>query len=134
MENIDPKKFGLKIKNIRSDKGYSLRQVSNQSKIDDMPAISPSYWSLVERGERNIPKISTLKRMAKGLRIDESDILNLAGLSETSTSPSSQAKDAPELSENQILIAHSIDPDVSDEEREAIINMVKEAMKFRKRL
>ncbi|MCY9807080.1 helix-turn-helix transcriptional regulator [Lentilactobacillus senioris] len=83
MENIDPKKFGIKIKEIRNQKGYSLRQVSNQSKIDDMPVISPSYWSLVERGERNIPKISTLKRMAKGLRVDESTILNLAGLSET---------------------------------------------------
>lgn len=83
MENVDPKKFGIKIKEIRNQKGYSLRQVSNQSKIDDMPVISPSYWSLVERGERNIPKVSTLKRMAKGLRVDESDILNLAGLSET---------------------------------------------------
>ncbi|MEE6667638.1 helix-turn-helix transcriptional regulator [Pediococcus acidilactici] len=39
-----------------------------------------------------------------------------------------------DMTENQKLIAHSIDPDVTDEEREAIINMVKEAMKFRRRL
>lgn len=39
-----------------------------------------------------------------------------------------------ELTENQKLVAYSIDPDVTDEEREAIINMVKEAMKFRRRI
>lgn len=39
-----------------------------------------------------------------------------------------------ELTKNQKLIAYSIDPDVSDEEREAIIEMVKAAKKFRKRI
>lgn len=38
------------------------------------------------------------------------------------------------LSDNQKLIAYSIDPDISDDEREAIIKMVQEAMKLRKRL
>ena len=39
-----------------------------------------------------------------------------------------------DLSQNQKLVAYSIDPDTSDEEREAIIEMVKVAKKFRRRL
>lgn len=39
-----------------------------------------------------------------------------------------------DLSKNQKLIAYSIDPDTSDEERDAIIEMVKAAKKFRRRL
>lgn len=38
------------------------------------------------------------------------------------------------LTENQKLIAYSIDPDVSDEERKRIIEMVEAAMKFRRRI
>ncbi len=38
-----------------------------------------------------------------------------------------------ELTENQKLIAYSIDPDISDEERQDIINLVKIAMKNRRR-
>ena len=38
------------------------------------------------------------------------------------------------LTNNQKRVAYSIDPDISDEEREAIISMVKEAMKLRRRL
>lgn len=39
-----------------------------------------------------------------------------------------------DLSQNQKLVAYSIDPDTSDEERDAIIEMVKAAKKFRRRL
>ncbi|MFC6315212.1 helix-turn-helix domain-containing protein [Lapidilactobacillus achengensis] len=81
MSSVTPQEFGNKIKQIRNQKNFSLRQVSNQSKIGDKPAISASYWSLVERGQRNIPKVPTLKRMAKGLRISNEEILNFAGLS-----------------------------------------------------
>lgn len=38
------------------------------------------------------------------------------------------------LSNNQRLVAYSIDPDISDEEREAIIEMVKAAKKFKRRI
>lgn len=81
LDEIKARGFGSKIKEIRLEKHFSLRQVAQQSKIDGQPVISPSYWSLIERGERNIPKVDTLKRMAKGLRISENEILNLAGLS-----------------------------------------------------
>ncbi|MCZ3667409.1 helix-turn-helix domain-containing protein [Limosilactobacillus vaginalis] len=39
-----------------------------------------------------------------------------------------------DLSKNQKLVAYSIDPDISDEERQAIIEMVKAAEKFRRRI
>lgn len=39
-----------------------------------------------------------------------------------------------DLSKNQKLVAYSIDPDISDEERQAIIEMVQAAKKFRRRL
>lgn len=39
-----------------------------------------------------------------------------------------------DLSKNQKLIAYSIDPDISDEERQAIIEMVQAAKKFRRRI
>jgi transcriptional regulator with XRE-family HTH domain len=45
-----------------------------------------------------------------------------------------QSGKSDDLSKNQKLVAYSIDPDVTDEEREAIINMVKEAMKFKRRI
>lgn len=38
------------------------------------------------------------------------------------------------LTKNQKLIAYSIDPDVTDEERQAIIEMVQAAKKFRRRI
>lgn len=38
------------------------------------------------------------------------------------------------LSDNQKLVAYSIDPDISDEERRDIIEMVKIAMKNRRRV
>lgn len=38
-----------------------------------------------------------------------------------------------QLTENQRLVAYSIDPDISDEERKDIIEMVKLAMKHRRR-
>lgn len=87
MDKVTAKQFGYKLKVIRENQGFSLRQASNQSKIDNKPAISPSYWSLVERGERNIPKIETLERMAKGLRISTDRILSIAGISIDDNTP-----------------------------------------------
>lgn len=88
MEKVTAKQFGFRLKEIREQQGFSLRQASNQSKVDNKTAISPSYWSLVERGERNIPKVDTLERMAKGLRISTDKILEVAGISNVSDAPS----------------------------------------------
>lgn len=79
MDNQKAIEFGLKIKNLREQKHFSLRQVAQQSKLSDSPEISPSYWSLIERGKRNIPKPETIRRMARGLRIDPDELLEMAG-------------------------------------------------------
>lgn len=81
-DTVNKRQFGTEIKKIRESHKYSLRQVSYQSKTDSSPAISPSYWSMIERGERNIPKPDTLKRMAHGLRVPSNIILSLAGYQE----------------------------------------------------
>ena len=47
--------------------------------------------------------------------------------------PDADTPDKP-LSKNQKLVAYSIDPDISDEERQDIIEMVKIAMKNRRRV
>lgn len=69
------------------------------------------------------PSLENLTKIANVLGVTTSDLL---GKPETKS-------DVP-MTDNQKLIAYSIDPDISDEEREAIIEMVKQAMKFRKRL
>ncbi|GEO63004.1 helix-turn-helix domain-containing protein [Companilactobacillus nantensis] len=79
---VTNKEFGNMLKKLREEHHYSLRQVSYQSKTDTQPAVSPSYWSLIERGERNIPKQETLKRMAKGLKVPAKTILKMAGYTE----------------------------------------------------
>lgn len=47
---------------------------------------------------------------------------------------SSMPNNNQKLSDNQKLVAYSIDPDISDEERQDIIEMVKIAMKNRRRV
>lgn len=66
--------FGLSIKKIREEKGFSVRQAALQANI------SSSYWSQVENNKRNVPKPTTLEKMAKGLRIPVQNIYQIAGL------------------------------------------------------
>lgn len=73
------KEFGIRLKKIRTDKNFSLRQAAKQSQLGEYPALSASYWSIVENGEKNIPKPDTLRRFAKGLRVEPNEILSLAG-------------------------------------------------------
>lgn len=66
--------FGLSIKKIREEKGFSVRQAALQANI------SSSYWSQVENNKRNVPKPTTLEKIAKGLRIPVQNIYQIAGL------------------------------------------------------
>lgn len=70
---VTKEEFGKKIKNIRTEKRFSVRQAALQS------GISNSFLSQVENGKRNIPKPETLKKIAKGLRISEDEIMYIAG-------------------------------------------------------
>lgn len=66
--------FGIEIRKIRINKGYSLRQVERQS------GISNSFISEIENNRVSTPKPSTLKKLAHGLRVNYSSLLELAGI------------------------------------------------------
>lgn len=71
--------FGKKLKAIRMEKGFSIRQTALQA------GTSNPYISQVENGKRNIPKPETLEKLAKGLRISKEEIFKLAGLETSKT-------------------------------------------------
>lgn len=57
------KKFGEKLKNLRTEKKLSYRQLAQRCDIDY------SHISKIEKGERNI-QLSTVLELAKGLEIN----------------------------------------------------------------
>ncbi|TWW13636.1 hypothetical protein LABALGNA3A7_05590 [Dellaglioa algida] len=66
--------FGLKIKSIREEKHFTVRQAALQG------GFSSAYLSQIENGKKNIPKVETLYKIAQGLRISNDEILELAGI------------------------------------------------------
>lgn len=107
-----------RIKQISKKRGFSLTQVNDKANLGKNTIYS---WKTKE------PSINNLKAVADVLNVSVDYLLGNTDNPEPSTS-------YDDLTKNQKLIAYSIDPDISDEERQAIINMVKEAMKFRRRL
>ncbi|MCT4443524.1 MULTISPECIES: helix-turn-helix domain-containing protein [Lactiplantibacillus] len=107
-----------RIKQISKKRGFSLTQVNDKANLGKNTIYS---WKTKE------PSINNLKAVADVLNVSVDYLLGNTDNPDPSTS-------SDNLTKNQKLIAYSIDPDISDEERQAIINMVKEAMKFRRRL
>lgn len=106
-----------RIKTISKERGYSIAEVERKA------GISANY--MYQWKKRN-PSPKALASVADVLNVSVDYLLGNTDIPEPSTS-------SDDLTKNQKLIAYSIDPDISDEERQAIINMVKEAMKFRRR-
>lgn len=100
---------------LREERGWSKTNVANKLNLN------LSTYANYEYGNRE-PDIKTLDEIAKVFEVTTDYLLN-----------GSSSKDKP-LTKNQKLIAYSIDPDISDEERQAIIEMVQAAKKFRKRI
>ena len=73
--------FGRKLKELRNEKGFTVRQLALQA------GISNSYLSQVENGKRSIPKPATLEKIAKGMRVPKEDIFLMAGISNDSSTP-----------------------------------------------
>ncbi|CAH1857570.1 helix-turn-helix domain-containing protein [Convivina intestini] len=119
---VNSKDFGSKIKSIREDKHYSVRQAALQG------GISPAYLSQVENGRKNIPKVETLTKIADGLRISKDEILRLAGIV-----PEPNI-DEGELTDSQRKVAYFIDPNATDEEIEQIKKLVEIAKLSKHRL
>lgn len=108
--------IGEKVADLR--KQHSL----SQPQLADKMAVSQSTIAMWESNKRKI-NTDDLKSLAKFFNVSTDYLLG-----------NSTNKEGEELTENQKLVAYSIDPEVSDEEREAIIEMVKIAKKFKRRI
>jgi HTH-type transcriptional regulator, competence development regulator len=65
--------FGEKLRRLRKKKGLTIR------KLSELSGVAHSYLSQVETGNRGIPKVDTLEKIASGLNIPSLDLLMLAG-------------------------------------------------------
>lgn len=70
---MEAKKFGLYIKNIRKERGLSIRQLELYS------GVSNSYLSQLENGKRGIPSPEIIRKLAKGLKAPYENLLLQAG-------------------------------------------------------
>lgn len=66
-------KFGEFLKELRIEKGYSLRQAKEQT------GISEAYLWQLENGKREVPRPETVKKLADGYGVPEETFLNYAG-------------------------------------------------------
>ncbi|WP_203627584.1 helix-turn-helix domain-containing protein [Lacticaseibacillus mingshuiensis] len=109
-----------RVKETAKKQGLSLTDTSIKAGMGEKAIYKWKY---------NEPSASRLQAVAGVLHVSVDYLLG-----NTDDPSPKAAAGSNELTENQKLIAYSIDPDVSDEEREHIISLVKEAMKFRRRL
>lgn len=105
-----------RVKKLAKKQGLSISKVEEQAGIG---ANSLYNW------RTKVPSSENVVKVAKVLHTTTDYLLGLTD----NTSILDEG-----LTGNQKRVAYSIDPDISDEEREAIIRMVKEAMKLRKRI
>jgi len=64
--------FGKYLQQLRLDKGLSIRQLANLSKV------SHSYLSQIENGERGVPSPDVLKKLAPPLSITYEELMQAA--------------------------------------------------------
>nr|DAX90291.1 MAG TPA: repressor protein [Caudoviricetes sp.] len=95
----------------------------SQSELANLVHVSQATVTAWETG-RSDPSSSALNTLATFFNVSADYLLGRT----------KEQKNDSSLSKNQKLIAYSIDPDTSDEERDAIIEMVQAAKKFRKRI
>lgn len=100
---------------LREQRGWSKTYVAKKL------GLNLSTYANYEYGNRE-PDIKTLADIATLFDVTTDYLVN-----------GSDGNEKP-LSKNQKLVAYSIDPDISDEERKDIIEMVKIAMKNRRRI
>lgn len=100
---------------LRSQRGWSKTYVAKKL------GLNLSTYANYEYGNRE-PDVNTL-----------ADIAQLFDVSTDYLVKGQNSKEKP-LTKNQKLVAYSIDPGISDEERKDIIEMVKIAMKNRRRV
>lgn len=110
--------FSERLISLREARGWSKTYVANHLGLKNMQT-----YANYEYGRRE-PDLETTTKLAKLFNVSTDYLLGRA----------SKEDDEKPLTRNQKLIAYSIDPDISDEERQAIIEMVQAAKKFRRRI
>lgn len=112
-------------------KEYRKQNHYTQKELATLINVKPTTISGWEIG-RNTPSIEMLQKLADIFHVPFDE---LAGVKESNYHSSDPKEDDKKpLTRNQKLIAYSIDPDISDEERKAIIEMVQAAKKLRRRI
>lgn len=105
------------IQHYMNEWGISRKELANKLGLS---YTTLSSWLQAD----SYPRIDKIEKMANFFQISKADLVERH-----------QNDDRPaELTKNQRLVAYSIDPDISDEERQDIINLVKIAMKNRRRI
>ena len=110
--------FSTRLSALREQKGWSKTYVAKQIGLTSMQT-----YANYEYGRRE-PDFETTKKLANLFNVSTDYLLGR----------DTKEDDEKPLTRNQKLIAYSIDPDISDEERRDIIEMVKIAMKHRRRV
>lgn len=108
---------GERIADLRKHRGLSQYQLAK------LLNIATSTLGMYETGKRK-PNVEMLEQIAEFFNVSTDYLLGR----------DTKEDDEKPLTRNQKLIAYSIDPDISDEERQAIIEMVQAAKKFRRRI
>lgn len=112
-------------------KEYRKQHHYTQKELATLINVKPTTVSGWELG-RNIPSIEMLQKLADIFHVPFDELAGVKDSNYHSSDP--REDDEKPLTRNQKLIAYSIDPDISDEERQAIIEMVQAAKKFRRRI
>lgn len=110
--------FSERLISLREARGWSKTYVANHLGLKNMQT-----YANYEYGRRE-PDLETTTKLAKLFNVSTDYLLGR----------DPKEDDEKPLTRNQKLIAYSIDPDISDEERRDIIEMVKIAMKHRRRV
>lgn len=114
--------LGSKLRELRKSHNLTLEQMANKlNEANPTSNFNKGRLSKWENGNDE-PRLSSLKQVADLFNV------NIDYFFENGTN------NEQSLSKNQKLVAYSIDPDISDEERRDIIEMVKIAMKNRRRV
>ena len=105
-----------RIKKLAKERGLSLTKLNDKANLGTN---SIYHW------KTKTPSTESLTKVADVLDVSVDYLLG-NDIEKTESNST--------LSDNQKLIAYSIDPEISDEERDAIIEMVQAAIKLRRRL
>ena len=118
--------FGEILKELREKRGLKVNQLAMYSNV------SPALISRIENGKRGTPKPDTIKKLAKGLKMEYSELMALAGFS-----PEDDERDPVdklieyldlELTDEEIMERFTFkvdDIELTDEEVKEFINFVR---------